>query len=387
MRLDILAPAEADVVRIYVLYLAIVAGFVFAYGLTMAPAGPPVRLRLQVSGGEAVATIFLYVAISTVVLAIKRIYGLLDVEQHGDFYRNIATMPVLMQQIFVTLSAMLLCTKIAVVGVLGARSMLFSPAMLLLIAFELLVNLDLAGNRREIVALFLILMIAVDLMSRPIRMTIALSLGAAAIAAFLLAGVARAQLGAGTAPGLADAISTSSEFTSVFTTAHDVGQLKGSGMEGDLRAIVLLGPLLAVIPRQFLPFDKTTPADWYMETLYPEAADAGQGFAFGVAAEAATGWGWAEALARGATIGLFLAFVARRLRKGTLGLGWFIVALLLVIGSYDFFRVGVLWFLPFLTTRFLPLYLLLWGLARLFDRLAQAPGLPARPSHVRRAAP
>lgn len=371
-RLNILAPGEAEITSLYLLYLAVITGFVFGYWWFMRRAPAAQNLDITVRPSEAMAVYVVYIGVSISLFLIKRAFGLLEIEQHGDFYRNISAMPLILQQIFVTLSAILLCAKIAIAGVLASQRRLWSGTALLLLIFELVVNLDFAGSRRDFVMLFLVLVLTFDLAVKPMRTGVAISLASFSLAAFVGYGFIRSQLGMGQGASLMDVFQTSSEFTAMFATAYDIAQLELSGLASELRFVVLTNPLLSVIPQQISPWPKLSPSDWYVQTMYPAEAESGQGFAFGVVAEAANGWGWIEAAIRGAMIALLLSLIARRFRAGRIPLAIFVGAMLINVGSYDFFRIGVFWFVPIVATRLLPFLAAIWLLSRIFERIAVA---------------
>ena len=279
-------------------------------------------------------------------------------------------MPLILQQLFVILAVILLCAKIAIAGVLASQRRLWSGTALLLLMFELVVNLDFAGSRRDFVMLFLVLVLTFDLAVKPMRTGVAAALAIFSLAAFVGYGFIRSQLGMGQGASLIDVLQTSSEFTAMFATAYDISQLELSGLASELRSIVLASPLLSVIPQQLSPIPKLSPADWYIKTMYPVEAESGQGFAFGVVAEAANGFGWIEALIRGVMIAFLLSLIARRFRSGRIPLSVFVAAMLINVGSYDFFRIGVFWFVPIMLTRLLPFLAVIWLLSRVFERLA-----------------
>ena len=88
-RLNILAPGEKEITELYYLYLSVIAGFTGGYWWFLRGMPPPRIIGIIVRPSEAIAVYLVYIGVSLVLFAIKRMYGLLEIEQHGDFYRNI----------------------------------------------------------------------------------------------------------------------------------------------------------------------------------------------------------------------------------------------------------------------------------------------------------
>jgi hypothetical protein len=93
------------------------------------------------------------------------------------------------------------------------------------------------------------------------------------------------------------------EFIAVFVTAIDIRQLYITGSTLDMNANLLLSDFLRLIPQQLLSFEKVDPASWYVETFYPQYAQAGGGLAFGMVSESILGGGPLAALLRGLALG------------------------------------------------------------------------------------
>ena len=370
-RLVTLTPSEAQIVDLYWIYAGFLFGVVIAYGVRARHQPLSGKTRIIVTSPQIVAIATLYVTLSLILFAFKRIYHLLDIVDHGDYYRNIARMPQLLQQIYVTLSAFLVFCKIGVVAALISRGQLLSRLGLCVLAFELLINIDFIGSRNEIVSVFLILILSIDVAMRRINTLTAGVVGLILITGFLAFGYLRAQADGSIGSAL-DVLTTSSEFTAVFTTAFDVAQQATTSFGHELRNVVLLDPFLSVIPQQISPIEKISPADWYLKTFYPSDAEAGLGYAFGAVAESATGWGWPEAILRGAFVGFILERCNRSLHAGSVGLQSFILNIYMAITAFNFFRIGTFYFIPLIVLRIVPFLGAVWLLGELVERISRA---------------
>ncbi len=144
-----------------------------------------------------------------------------------------------------------------------------------------------------------------------------------------------------------------SEFEVVFANAFDVGRLRELGKVGELRATFYLSDLINLVPQQLLPFEKTVPSAWYVNTFYPEYAATGGGLAFGTISESVLGAGWIDLAGRGALLGVVLGLVHRHCtRRGTF---WVFVAYVWVtVLVYQLYRGSTLSLLPLFVFRFLP---------------------------------
>ena len=93
--------------------------------------------------------------------------------------------------------------------------------------------------------------------------------------------------------------------------AYDLKRRLGAGMVGELSAGFWLTDLLALVPQQVSPIAKVSPADWYGARFFPDFVAQGRGFAFGSVSESVLGFGYADAVLRGTTLGILAAIVHR----------------------------------------------------------------------------
>jgi len=129
-----------------------------------------------------------------------------------------------------------------------------------------------------------------------------------------------------------------SEFETIVANAYDLKYVRGaSGILRD-QPIIYFGDFISVIPQQLLPFTKRLKADWYLNAYFPEVAASGGGMAFGVVAEAITGWGWMELIVRGALVGVVFGLIHRRFTSRPITVWQFAFYLWLLVWSYQLVR-------------------------------------------------
>jgi hypothetical protein len=138
-----------------------------------------------------------------------------------------------------------------------------------------------------------------------------------------------------------------SEFEVIFGNAYDISQLIKMGSIGHLPAGFLWSDLVIMIPRQFLPFEKISPSEWYVNTFYPAYAELGGGLAFGTISESILGGGLGGLVARGVALGIILAQIHRYYALHRPSFWMFVFYVWLATQIYQSFR----------NTTFFPLYL------------------------------
>lgn len=126
------------------------------------------------------------------------------------------------------------------------------------------------------------------------------------------------------------------EFTAVFITAMDLHELLKSG--GDISLYFYIADFLRLIPSQLLGISKVDPAQWYVSTYYEYYHDAGGGFAFGLMAECAIGFGVYDAIARGFILAIIFAVISNKLITSTSNVKNVFVYIWLIVVSYLSYR-------------------------------------------------
>ncbi len=110
--------------------------------------------------------------------------------------------------------------------------------------------------------------------------------------------------------------------------------------------------LLALIPQQFLPFEKLQPYIWYLgATNNPDY------FNYGVIAQSLLGFGIIELVARGALMGLLFGAIHNRVLKEDWSFWAAFFYIWLAIVCYQSFRNTMLHFVPLSIYQWVPVYI------------------------------
>lgn len=167
------------------------------------------------------------------------------------------------------------------------------------------------GNRTEIVLLLLAAAILYHCLVRRFATRSVAIAAAAGLLMFLVLGFLReGWLFSGGGAGY-NPFAYSSEFEIIFGNAYDISHRVAVGGVATPGISFYFSDMLIVVPRQFSPFEKVLPADWYVNTLYPTYATQGGGLAFGTIAESMIGGGVPDLILRGGALGFILAQVHR----------------------------------------------------------------------------
>ncbi len=161
---------------------------------------------------------------------------------------------------------------------------------------------------------------------------------------------------------LAGSFFPSTEFDSLFGNALDVYSRKMSGSV-DAPSFYAFEGILNFVPQQLLPIEKPSLSNWYVDTYYPEYAETGGGFAFGVIPEALlSDVPWLAIFWRAIFHGLLLALVFNLLHRhesSSIGAATYVS---LTVLSYHLFRDTTFALLPKLFLDFLPVILFVYAL-------------------------
>ena len=285
--------------------------FAASFGLFYAAFRQPVIGKIDQSkessklvGPVLVATIGLTIALGIV----GRIWGSDIGNDYISSYTQLRSAPVLVQQFFGIASQLQLTLVIAAV----ALAVSAWPHRHIYVLGALVLNLALAviagGSRTQAFLPFMAYIVASSIYVKGFRVGRAITLGVPALILFLIAGILRGEGQVGILNIFQDG-----EFTATFITPIDLSMQMPEGFSGHAPFNLYTSDLLRFVPSQFLPFEKVSPAEWYVRTFYSSYYDAGGGFAFGTLSEAVLGGGIPEAFIRGGLLGFIFAVAANRL--------------------------------------------------------------------------
>lgn len=227
-----------------------------------------------------------------------------------------------------------------------------------------------AGSRGTAAFLILVFLISWHLLVRPIPRFAWMLAAASGILAFNLLGAIRSY---GRLPGFSELIPwliASGEFEHIFGNSVELLQATRQGLEVPQTA--RFAEFFAFVPSEYLSFTKTTLADWFMETFYPEQKAAGGGLAFGLMGQAVIGNGAIEAIFRGFTFGVVLGLVSNYLLKYGSRYWWVLPAYIyLLTRIFDTIRSTMFGTVSDLLQVFIPLIVFLCCMSALLRALPE----------------
>ncbi len=206
------------------------------------------------------------------------------------------------------------------------------------------------GSRTELMLLLAAAILLYHTLVHPVPLRIMAGGGLLLLAMFVLLGMLRTGWLSSDASVVLNPFAYDSEFETIFGNAFHLNQLRAAGTIGSLPQGFYLSDILINIPRQLIPFEKSFPAEWYVNTFFPVYAAQGGGLAFGTISESVLGWGWLDLAARGAALGFLLAQVHRYYVRHRPSFWLFVFYIWLDTQIYQSCR----------TTTFFPVYLFLY---------------------------
>jgi|GEM_PF-4516627 len=245
------------------------------------------------------------------------------------------------------------------------------PLLFAILAIWVAVNLSRPGARVTLFFVLLAAAISYERLIRRIRLRTLLVAAVAGLIVSMAIGVLRADRGAGM--NLTEVTHTYTEFEGIFANAIDLLYIKHAEGAFIGHPTLYLADVIGVVPQQFVPFTKTSAADWYASTYYPAYYNAGGGLAFGVVPEAIVGHGWSDLIWHGALVGLAFALLQKRMMRSPVPFWFLTVYVWMTVWSYQTMRnttFGLL--MPFLQRVVVPIIVvyLLTNLARVRGRRA-----------------
>jgi hypothetical protein len=314
VRLFVLQPTENEVLSLQEIALAYGAGFTCAYLAFQRGTPAPVRhTKPSIPGGYMMAALAIFAIVQGISL-VTLISGAIGGESYLDSYRVIQDLPLMLRQVIrVVTGISTIAQFVLLVGILERwpeqRALLFVFVALILTSF------DADGSRFAVATGLVSVILAWHVLVRKLPVWFWVWCLVGGLGLFLILGLRR-DLGSWSdvlSTGVPDFFSTG-DFDSLWANAIELLQLRNAhGL--DLPASVRFGELWAFIPSQFLPVEKLSLSDWYVETYYPYYQSLGGGWAFGAIAQAAVGGGIVEAALRGLGLGILAASLIKWSRR------------------------------------------------------------------------
>ena len=335
----------------YVLYLV---SFCLAYVLVRGRRAIQGRLVVARTNWTLVSSILLLLTCARLFFVVLGYFFDMKFTSYLESYVVIQRLPLVVRQIAAQVQGIDLTLQLMlIVALTCARGRSFRTLKISYLMITIVSNLLAPGGRIQLVAIILAAVGAHHLVVRRVRLRLMI---AAAVLGFLSLLVMAALRTNGTSDlaALKARMGDHTEFEVIFGNALDLKYLQyASGMFTDKPNLYWSG-IFAIIPQQILPMGKDNAGDWYVRTFYPEYFESGGGLAFGVLAEAVTGYGWPELIWRGAVVGMAFALLHRGLYRPRVSVYFLMFYLWVMVWSYLTVRSGTFSILMLITHRFLP---------------------------------
>ena len=177
-----------------------------------------------------------------------------------------------------------------------------------------------------------------------------------ALLSFLLFGYIRT--GQTSVLSIAGFFTGNEEFTSLFATSYDLKiRLQELPITEKVPFSVTNFDYIALIPSQFLPFEKIDGASWYVRLIGLEGT--GYGAGFGIISQSIVGFGYLELILRGFLIGFIYSRFHKFVTKSKVSIWQLVVYTYFAIQSYHIMRNGTGYLLYFFIYFILPCFLTL----------------------------
>jgi hypothetical protein len=359
----------------HVIYLF---SFSVAYALVRGRRAVQGRLRVTPPGWPMIASVLLLLIGAKLFFVVLGIFYDLRVGSYLESYLVIQRLPLFARQIAAQVQGIGLTLQIMlVVALTCAKRRVFRVLLVLFVVLVTLSHLIVPGGRIELVAVIISAVAAHHLSVRRVQVRWLVMAAAVGFVLMILMGVVRTDQALGqfelgrVKQRMAEEYT---EFEVIFGNAAEMYYWQnGSGIFLDRPNLYWSG-LLALIPQQLLPIEKDTPWVWFTRTYYPDYYAMGGGMAFGVLAEAVTGYGWPEMLWRGALVGILFALLHRVLYRPKVSPYFFMFYIWLMVWSYLTLRSGTFAPLMLIMYRFLAPAGVIWILGLLLRRARR--GIP-----------
>ena len=264
--------------------------------------------------------------------AIKFSFGMSNAESYTDTYAQYASLPGGVGQLLQLTGTALSLSMLVVITAIMMRWNTGGKRWFIIMTVFVLLSFEVGFSRTQLFYFILLTFLLYHMFVQPVT-----SLGKAFLffsfvfVSFLLLGIRGDGLVSFAALPLG-------EFDTLWGNGvHLLRERDGGSLNVPLA--VFLNEVFNFIPSQFLPYEKTDMANWYLDSYYPEFKDKGGGLMFGSISRAIVGFGLAESFLRGVILGLLSIQLKKNLHK--YHSCWsLIIFLLIYMQSYNFVRLG-----------------------------------------------
>lgn len=352
------APDPGLVLSVGSSYAAFMLAFAWVYTWQRVPHSRR-EVIWQVPSSKSVRSIVVLVVVIKLGLLLLRFS--LGADASDDYissYTALRGKPILIQQVAGLLTATDFAATVLIIVVAVAYTPRLHSLVAVLVVLQIVLAIAGGGSRSSAFLCAFAFVVARSVYDRSLRVATLAIYGTVGLTTFLVAGLIRAGIDTSDGP-LGLQLLQGGEFLSVFYNSLDLLDRLG---DSDLLAVRLgmyFVDVLRLIPQQIIGDLKIDPATFYVSTFYPKFSDAGGGLAFGAIAEATIGFGWPEALVRGALLGWLYSFIANRCLNGKLTVVRAFVYVWFVVMSYQAIRDTTFSLIPRFFMQVLPLLIVL----------------------------
>ena len=313
-RLFYLQPSAEEQARLATLVLLIAVGVAAAQLLFPRRYVRPANGMVRHVPVRVVVVCLMFVVMEFAVVSALNLGGVIrSSSSYIDQYRALQELPLALRQLLKLLAGLSLLSKITILVWLFQNWRRQRMWVFAFIIFTLLA-VDPSGSRAPAVIALLACTILWNRYVRPLSYTDLAVLGTVGIAVFTALGIYRSLNTVSLGVGIFEA--GLGEFEVLWANAVELQREKMAGrlrVPSSLHYSEYYGPIPAVL----LPFEKLTYSGWYLDAYYPQYQRMGGGLMFGFVSQVVIGLGWAEALARGFGVGIFLRGLTAYLGRGT----------------------------------------------------------------------
>ena len=366
-RLSAFNPSGKEMGSLVWLHLAYLAAFALIYLLVRGKAGLTPGARRSPGSATLGAVVVVLLTVQGFVFLLYLAYGL-RASTYFETYLVVYKLPLVLRQLYNHLQGVSFVCQLFVFTFLFSRFRRFKWIIALWLGVVAAAVAIGGGARTPLVVMCVGAAMLYHVQVKPLRTRTLGVVGGVLLGTFLLLGIARGGGDVGR-PILAwNPFTHGSEFDSVFGNAIEIRWLKEIGATREMPAGFAFADLVAVVPQQLLPFNKTSAGTWFMTEFHPELQAEGGGLAFGAIAESVLGCGVVSAVWRGAVIGLIFALVHRRVALGAPTMWAFCLYVWLTVWCYQCFRATTFALIVPFIYQFVVAWLMVTTLSALFMR-------------------
>lgn len=320
------------------------------------------------NGSERLTIYFFYVGLISYFFVLQlttgiRIWGSYESAAFEENIAAIASVPSLLYLMSSKLDGIMLLFKLALLLIVISRFKQKKWMFLLLawVMAEIVYSIALKGPRTGLVLFLMSTTLFYHRMIKPLSGKFLLVSGSSLFLLFIFIGFWRqysdfATLKMDLSQLSGSVFSLNNEFQSMLGTAYDVLMRKESGAY--LPWYLYLNDFHTIIPpQQFLSFERTSAAEWYLREI--GLSETGQGFMWGVITQSIVGLDWLELAPRGALLGYILAKIHNWYITRQNGYIETLVYVVLCLKIYNTFRNTTLSLLPIFIWEIIPFYIIL----------------------------